>query len=507
MTSGKGENSMEKDILNLLDTQNKIMLNILDLIADSNRWYTINEISTELLVVERTVQRYIHRLQELVDSYNDERDHLVTINYEKYKGIQLEIDSGSNYMELKSYILENDETMKIFKLIIFEEFQSISKYATDNFVSESSIRKSLKKIKQFLANYQLTLSRSSFSIEGEEKQIRLIIYITAWIIFKGVTWPFDFISKGKIYASVDHFAEELDLNFSVIHQKQMAYMLAVNILRLRKKHVITMEKEWQDYVNLPKLVDSMPVLKSFISDYNIYIESELYFYVVLLQLKPKFYVSQNYQKSVFNYHKKRESNVYLATELFLEKFNEEICEIPEELHNRFFTTSFCVHLFSQLFSNIQVDIDGHMIFRNLEDDYPNLIKELTTLINELHETSGEQLFTKESFLLQKYMTLFSSVQPLTFYESEIKLFLDTDLPFFVKNNVKNQILDRFKYDFNLSFVDASEVDEADLVLTNIPNLLEEELRFSRQVHLFDFPFNHRDFIEIERKMKAITREL
>ena len=37
MTSGKGENSMEKDILNLLDTQNKIMLNILDLIADSNR--------------------------------------------------------------------------------------------------------------------------------------------------------------------------------------------------------------------------------------------------------------------------------------------------------------------------------------------------------------------------------------------------------------------------------------------------------------------------------------
>lgn len=105
-----------------------------------------------------------------MDSYNDERDYLVTINYEKYKGIQLEIDSGSNYMELKGYILENDETMKIFKLIIFEEFQSISKYATDNFVSESAIRKSLKKIKQFLANYQLTLSRSTFSIEGEENK-------------------------------------------------------------------------------------------------------------------------------------------------------------------------------------------------------------------------------------------------------------------------------------------------------------------------------------------------
>ena len=161
---------MEKDIMNLLDTQNQVMVNILDLISDNNRWYTVNEISMELMVVERTVQRYIHRLQELVNDYNEEKHHLVVIHYEKYKGVRLEIDSGSNYMELKSYILENDETMQIFKLIIFEEFESISKYAADNYVSESSIRKSLKKIKQFLSNYQLSLSRSSFRIEGEEKQ-------------------------------------------------------------------------------------------------------------------------------------------------------------------------------------------------------------------------------------------------------------------------------------------------------------------------------------------------
>ncbi|MEG2709202.1 MAG: hypothetical protein RR968_08700, partial [Vagococcus sp.] len=75
------------------------------------------------------------------------------------------------------------------------------------------------------------------------------------------------------------------------------------------------------------------------------------------------------------------------------------------------------------------------------------------------------------------------------------------------NNVKNQIVDRFKYDFNVGFVEADNMEEADLVLTNIPNLLEEELRFSKQVHLFDFPFTHRDFIEIEKKMKAITRGL
>ncbi|MDT2832447.1 helix-turn-helix domain-containing protein [Vagococcus carniphilus] len=229
---------MEKDILNLLDTQNKIMLNILDLVSESHRWYTVNEISHELNVVERTVQRYIHRLKETIDDYNEERNHHIALSYEKYKGVLLEIDSGSNYMELKSYILENDETMKIFKLIIFEEFQSIQKYASTYFVSENSIRKSLKKIKDFLGIYDLSLSRSTFIIEGEEKQIRLIIYISGWIIFKGVTWPFDFISQEKINLSVDSFSEELNLGFSVIHRKQMAYMLAVNILRLRKNMLL-----------------------------------------------------------------------------------------------------------------------------------------------------------------------------------------------------------------------------------------------------------------------------
>lgn len=498
---------MEKDILNLLDTQNKIMINILDLVSDNNRWYPVSEISSELDVVERTVQRYIHRLQELVDDYNQEREHLIVISYEKYKGVQLEIDSGSNYMELKSYILENDETMKIFKLIIFEEFQSISKYAADNFVSESLIRKSLKKIKVFLNNYQLTLSRNSFVIQGEEKQIRLIIYITAWIIFKGMTWPFDFISQEKINLSVDQIAEELDLGFSVIHQKQMGYMLAVNILRLRKKHIITMEPEWQNYVNLPKLIENIPMLNAFISDYNIYIESELYFYVVLLQLKTKFYESENYKKSVLNYHKKKNSNVYQATHLFLQRFNQDICKIPKELYDRFFMTSFCAHLFSHLFSTIQVDIDGHMIFRNLEVEYPELSHRFEKLLKELHEESKDELFTKESFLVQKYMLLFSSILPLTYFEPEIKLFLDSDLPFFVKNNVKNQIIDRFKYEFNLSFVGNEEIDQASLVLTNIPNLLEEKLRFSRKIHLFDFPFNQRDFMEIERKLRGISQHV
>ena len=497
---------MEKDILNLLDTQNKIMLNILDLVSESHRWYTVNEISHELNVVERTVQRYIHRLKETIDDYNEERNHHIALSYEKYKGVLLEIDSGSNYMELKSYILENDETMKIFKLIIFEEFQSIQKYASTYFVSENAVRKSLKKIKDFLGIYHLSLSRSTFIIEGEEKQIRLIIYISGWIIFKGVTWPFDFISQEKIYLSVDSFSEELNLGFSIIHRKQMAYMLAVNILRLRKKHVIEMEEEWKDYANLPKLMANLPVLKEFADDYNIYIESELYFYLVLIQLKTKFYESERYRKSVFKYHKKMNSTVYQITEQFMTDFQSEIAEIPEELEERFFVTVFCAHLFCQLFKSIQVDIDGYLIFSDLENDYPNLYEKLSCLLRKMAEENDAELLSKETFLIQKYMLLFSSISQLTYYEPEIQIFLDSDLPYFVKSSVTDQIVNRFKYEFNLTFIEANDEDSADLILTNIPNVLEEELRFSHKVHLFEFPFNQRDFLEIERKVRAISQE-
>lgn len=497
---------MEREIIHLLDNQNQLVLRILELISESKRWYSVSEISLELNVVERTVQRYIHQLEELIDDYNEERHHQVDITYEKYKGVFLEIQRGSNYTELKSYILENDDTIKIFKDIIFENFTTIKKYSMTHFLSETLVRKSIKKIKEFLDSYQLGLSRNTFRIIGDEKQIRLVIYIIGWVIFKGVTWPFESIDKAKVYRSVDMFSDSMSLHFSEIHRKQMGYILAINLIRLRKNHIVPMEEEWKNYVDAPKLMNSMPVLKKLIQDYNIYIESEIYYYVIIIQMKVKIYESDEFKQRVFSYHQKNQSDVFHATQTFIERFSETFVPIPKEIEERFFITSFSAHMFCKLFKHVRVDIDGYLVLEDIDTDSPILQRKLTEFIHALHRETKNDLFLEEEFLLQKYLLLFSSVLPLTHYEPEITIYLDTDFPYFVEQNIIMRLTDRYKHDFNIVFADKKTVTEWDLILTNIPNIIEEKQRLTYKVHLFDFPIKLRDFLEIEKKLKIIAQE-
>ncbi|AQP53470.1 hypothetical protein CBF34_08185 [Vagococcus penaei] len=497
---------MEKNIFNLLNNHNKVILNMLEIISENNRWYSVNEISLQLNVVERTVQRYIHQLEDIVAEYNTEKRQQITLMYEKYKGIYLEIEQGSNYIDFRNYILENDESMLILKKIMFEEFDSVKKYAMTYYVSESMVRKSLKKIKDFLNLYNIDLSRNSFKLIGDEKQIRLVSYIIAWVTFKGVTWPFNTIDQRKIYQTVDGFSNAMKLNVSDIHRKQMAYIFAVNLLRLRKNHIMPFEKSWDNYVNLSMLKESIPLLKSFMADYSVHIDAEIYFYVLLMQTKVKIYESNELRDRILGYHKKMNSDIYRATELFVKQFESELTEIPYEIKERFFVTSFCAHLFAQLFTQINMDIDGHPLFELDDNEFPTLRGILSKFIDDLYEQSQNPLFLEKGFLIQKYLLLFSSILPLTHYEPAIYIYLETDLPYFIKQNIMVRISDRFKHDFNLSFLDMSQKDKADIIFTNVPNLIEERQRFTYGILLFDFPIKLRDFIELEKKLQIVVQK-
>ncbi|MGY3767009.1 helix-turn-helix domain-containing protein [Vagococcus vulneris] len=492
---------MEKHLFNILSNHNQTILSILDIISENNRWYSVTELSMQLNVVERTVQRYLNQLEEIVATYNEGDRQTIKLSYEKYKGAYLEIERGSNFIDFKNYILSNDESILILKEIMFEDFDSVKKYAMKNYVSEGMVRRSLKKIKDFLNLYHIDLARNSFKLIGEEKQIRLVAFILSWVTFKGISWPFDSISQDKVYNSVDTFSQAMKLDISIIHRKQMAYILAINLIRLRKNHIIKLEESWKNYVDLNSIKESVPFLKSFMSEYNMHIEAEVYYYIVLMQTKAKIYDSEELKKRIITYHKKKNSDIYQATNLFIQQFESNFSPIPIELEKQFFITSFCAHIFAKLFKNINMDIDGHPLFEDIDEDFPILKDRISLLIDELYQLSGNSIFLEKQFLMQKYLLLFSSFLPLTSYEPPIYIYLESDLPSFIKQNITTRLTDRFKHDFNLTFLPRSKRDDADLIFTNIPNLIEEKNRFEDNLLLFDFPLKSRDIVELEHKLK------
>ncbi|MGO2082748.1 helix-turn-helix domain-containing protein [Vagococcus sp.] len=496
---------MDKRIFNLLDRRNQAVLNIIEIISDTNQWYSMNELSLCLNVSDRTVQRYVQQLKEFVDDYNLQTDHKIELLVEKFKGIKLIIDRGSSYMIFRNYILEKDDTLLLLSDLLLGRVSSARKYADDHFVNEDTVRKQIRKIREFLNVYDVSIANQSLDLTGEEKQIRLVTFVTFWLVFKGVNWPFKTIEQYKINQTIEQLEDDLQMNLSEINRRQISYMMAVVSIRAHKGHIIEIDPEWNNYLNIKELLGKISFLKAIREEHHIFQDSEIAFLALALLAKPKFYESSAIRQRIFDYQEKTQSDVYLVTQTFVTQFEKMISPIPENIKTRFFYTCFCTHLFAKIFQNIHVDIDGHDIYHDYDDDYPILQLKIESLIDVLANQTKSTIFAEKNYLTQKYMLLFSSILPLTYFEPTISLFLDSDLPFFLKNTMTEKLTGYFKFDFNLKVLENNEDESADLILTNIPNLFEEEHRFSYSIHLFDYPFKPRDFSDIEKKLKIIIQ--
>ena len=113
---------------------------------------------------------------------------------------------------------------------------------------------------------------------------------------------------------------------------------------------------------------------------------------------------------------------------------------------------------------------------------------------------------EKEFLLTRYALLFSLLKPLTYFEKEIQIVLDTDLPKLAEINLKNQILDTLKYRYTIVFLDKNNAEEADLFLTTTPTPLLINQYLDGKVLYIGSQLSPRDFINIETIVADTIKE-
>ncbi|WP_413480450.1 helix-turn-helix domain-containing protein [Carnobacterium maltaromaticum] len=109
---------------------------ILAIISEEKRWYTILEISERSDMITRTVQRYIHELDARIRNFNDDNIQLLVT---KNKGVFLELHPGADLSGFSLFLLEDNITIDLLKSLFFENFHSVKKFAYDNFMSETTL--------------------------------------------------------------------------------------------------------------------------------------------------------------------------------------------------------------------------------------------------------------------------------------------------------------------------------------------------------------------------------
>lgn len=493
---------MRSELFDLLEKRNRVSCSLIELFQLEDDWLEVKDISLNLDISDRSTQRYIHYLEEVIDEYNESEEKHIQMHYEKFKGIKFEFEDSS-IEQLKLYIISNDESLKLLIDLCLLRTEVIKKYSEKNFISVYSIKNSLKKIAPLLNSFKIAVDPGKLTFVGEEKYIRIFIYSILWSLYKNDSWPFQYIDEQRLYTSIDSIEKSMELTFTDIHKKQMTYFMAICLIRNRKKMYIEDFKEWEEYVNVESLRHNEEIIIKGMNNYQIFSSSEIIFILVVMETKHRMYKSNDIKERVLKYHKKRNSDVYQLTTLMVEKFQKDFFPIPEDSIDIFFTYCFCSHLQCRIFPGINFDLEGYDIFGH-SDTSRHLIEKLHQFIGEMKDDSNRVMLEQEEFLIKKYLPLFSYYESSTIYEPQIELVIDSDLPFLVRAGVKKRLLGQFEECFNLKMTETvPENQDNYLVITNMPSLNEE----AKNVCVVDSPLRHGDFQLIEKKLAEKLEQL
>lgn len=493
---------MRRELFQLLEKRNKISYQLIELFQIENSWLEVKKISSELDISNRSAQRYIHYLEELVNEYNDEKQKSLIMHYEKFKGIKFDF-SDSSIEQFKLYIFCNDQNMRLLLDLCLLKTEPIKKYSQKHFISIYAIKNALIEIEPLLTSFDLKVDSKKLTLVGEEKTIRIFIYNILWSIYKNDCWPFHYIDEQRLYQSIDTIEQELDLTFSNIQRKQISYFMAICLIRNRKKLYIDHYPEWEKYVNIKSLSSKEEILIKGMRHYQIFDSNEILFILMIMETKHRMYKSDKIKKRVLKYHKKNDTDIYRLTNQMIDKFEQEFFSIPPESLELVYTYCFCTHLQSKIFPNVPLDADGYGTFENT-DALQHLNNKILKFIREMKHEENETILAQEAFLVKKYLALFSYFGRLTDYEPQINVVIDSDLPFLVQEDLKRRLRGQFDKYFNLQMSETIPKDRDNyLVITTMPSLKNTV----ETICVVDPPLFYRDYQMIEEILTYKLQQL
>lgn len=492
---------MNKEIYGLLKNKNEIYLSMIEMLQTESDWLRVDKISNELKISCRSSQRFISNLKDIIEDCNQEKDLNIQFYYEKFKGIKLETDTVSIEI-LKMHILHNDENIKLLFDISLSKSKDLNKYAEENRLSSYAVRNSIVKINRFLRPHKLKISTTNLIIIGEEKRIRFYLYFFLWEISKNLEWPFYYVSKDKIYQSIELIEENYGCTYSDEQKKHMAYFIAICLIRIKKNFCIQDIENWNSYLNLPTIKKDKEI-NGEMNKYHIFKSNEVLFFLTVIQINFGLYQSSKIKSRILNYHKKYDTDIYKTANIVFLEFQKTFFEIPKDYNENFYNYIFCTHFQVEILSDILLNYDGYNVLE-INSIPDRLIEKIKAFIKKMREITGSEIFYMEDILVRRYIWIFLFFEDSSIYEPQIVLGIDSDMPFFLRELFKKKISRHFDGIYNLRIIDSKiESRESDLIITN--SLKQNSIR-ENNICVLSYSLTSNDYLMIEKKIKEFVED-
>lgn len=493
---------MDYKLRELLSSSHQMVLELYKIISEKHTWITVAELSEEMSVSTRTIQRYIHKLDDFIIEFNKNKSNPLLFESNKISGVSLKFGNKENQLLFKNFIYEKDESIQLLKYLLFSKNCTKKEYCESYFISDSSLSNNTKKINKFLSEFELTISYTGLYIKGEESQIRMLCYSVAWVLFASDTWPemFSSIPEHRIDQDIDLLVSELHIPINYIKRRELSYLIAIAIVRYRLGYTVRCKEEWLNYFPTSTGSTLSEVFTKIMMNHHVVSNEEIHFLSINMLTRSCIYEEIPLKKELVKFIQ-NDTIVYNATKLFLDKFTEEIFAIPIELYDEVFIFSYRSHLYAHIYSNVDFDYNANYLLDDIVQKFPTYHTEMAAFINYLFEETGDSLFLEQDYLTQRYFMIETFIKPELLIGTPIKVQLETDLPEIYENTVKRILSDYFKYSYDLIFLNNNHLQLPDITLSTI-------VRSSAKNHsaYFNYPLNSGDFDTISKEL-AIVQSL
>jgi hypothetical protein len=232
---------------NLLDYElfesaikNKLLL--LDIVYQAGDWVKIPTLCFKTEIGEKNVVKIMEEINEDLIQMTLLKEASGTIDYIKGKGF-LFTGAELDYKKLTLYILKQSLIFNLLQELFLSSQVITSDILNNYFVSESTLRRKVLQINEFVAPYHLSLKYSTkqLKITGKEINIRYFGYHFFWTFYTGVAWPFSNVDQKKIDGYVRYALKNYDLAKKNTLTIDFSYMFALNVSRFHLKHPINDE--------------------------------------------------------------------------------------------------------------------------------------------------------------------------------------------------------------------------------------------------------------------------
>lgn len=435
----------------------------------------IEELVFELGLDRRSIYKLIGALNDLIQS-----EKIVPEIEAMARGQYAFNGNKIDYFRLRGRIVNDEPLMNLAKKFLTSQEVDFASFCTENFMSESTLRKYLRNANKLLKPLGLSINirKNKVRILGNEASIRYCLVSFFWRYFQGVSWPFKNVEQetlNRFISSFTHVSEEISYG----KRLQLTYYWAVFIQRAQIGCEIS-KADLPTYfeVLLTNNEYFKRFSKSFALKYEI-IPQEQKFAFFILYIFPESYKYIQNTSETLSILKSEEPESYKSIREFIVFVRDKHpdFEIISEKRARFVAMLISGIIFVDTFKDIYFNSSALTIFTYSANNYPHFLPSIKKHIKETSPQLSEN--TIKSLTLRYAQAYAAEFSPRDF-ESKLFILLDTDFPLYVDIIMRKRLDHLLSPRFNYEWVSLKEKVVPDLLLATAPT----DLRFSNVPKLF-----------------------